>query len=399
MARLRPDRQWPPSRIPGDRARSSVAFKAFTERRTVHIPDIEAEPPDRYPSGRQGTRQARMRAILAAPLLREGVRIGVFFLGRSEVRPFTDKQTALLETFAAQAVIPIENARLFEEIQAKSRELEVLNQQLEDANRHKSAFVANMSHELRTPLNAIIGYSEMISEELEEAGQANLVPDLDRINVAGKHLLSLINNILDLSKIEAGRMDLFIEDFDVADLARNVASVVQPLVQQHGNRLVVETDRELGMMRADLTKVRQALFNLLSNAAKFTERGTITLTVAGPHPPTPSPNTGRGGAVAPVVGGVSPPPALGEGSGERAYTFTVTDTGIGMTAEQQARLFQSFSQADASITRRYGGTGLGLAISREFCRMMGGDVTVESTLGEGSKFTVTLPAVVPNTKR
>jgi signal transduction histidine kinase len=340
-----------------------------------------------------------LRSILAAPLLRESEVIGVIQVHTREERRYTPQEMRLLQTFADQAVIALENARLIEEIRAKSRELGELNKQLDEANRHKSAFVASMSHELRTPLNAIIGYSEMLQEEAEELGQERMTADLGKVNAAGKHLLSLINNILDLSKIEAGRMDLYLEDFAVADLIRDVVAVVQPLVEQKGNTLVVEADDDVGVMHADLTKVRQALFNLLSNAAKFTEQGTITLRIEGPHPPTPSPNIGRGGARGNPPGLGSPLQVLGEGLGVGAYTFTVADTGIGMTEEQQARLFQAFTQAEAETARRFGGTGLGLALSREFCRMMGGDIAVQSAPGLGSTFTIRLPARVEDTGR
>src|SRR5215211_3698321 len=233
---------------------------------------------------------------------------------------------------------------------------------LEIASQHKSQFLANMSHELRTPLNAIIGYSEMLQEEAEDLDQETLIPDLQKVNAAGKHLLGLINDILDLSKIEAGRMDLFVETFEVGGLIRDVGAIVRPLVEKNGNALVVRCPEDLGEMRADLTKVRQALFNLLSNASKFTDHGTITLAV--------------------------------ERESDDWLTFAVGDTGIGMTEEQLGRLFQAFSQAEASTRTKYGGTGLGLAISRQFCRLMGGDLTVTSVYGEGSTFTVRLPAVV-----
>jgi signal transduction histidine kinase len=328
---------------------------------------------------------------LGVPLLREGTVIGMLQASKDDGLPFAEKQVALVETFARQAVIAIENSRLFEEIQAKSRELETVNRQLEEANRHKSAFVASMSHELRTPLNAIIGYSEMLQEEAEDLGAESMVADLGKVNAAGKHLLSLINNVLDLSKIEAGRMDLYLEDFAVADLVRDVVAVVQPLVETNGNRLVVEADDDLGVMRADLTKVRQALFNLLSNAAKFTEGGVITLSV-NLTPPTPLPSQGRGEVQSTAVELGTPFPRREGGRGVR---FTVADTGIGMTPEQVSRLFQAFSQAEADTAVKYGGTGLGLALSREFCRMMGGDITVASSPGQGSTFTVYLPAGVP----
>ncbi len=236
------------------------------------------------------------------------------------------------------------------------------------ANHTKSAFLANMSHELRTPMNAIIGYSEMLLEEVEDVGQKEFAPDLQKIRAAGKHLLALINDVLDLSKIEAGKMTLFVEPFDVVTVIREVAATVQPLVEKHGNVLEVACADRCGTMRADLTKVRQTLFNLLSNASKFTEKGTIRLEVAR-HP----------------------------ADGGDRLTFRVVDSGIGMTPEQLAKLFQPFTQADASTTRAYGGTGLGLAISRRFCRMMGGDISVTSTPGRGSTFTVTLPAEVDAT--
>lgn len=235
----------------------------------------------------------------------------------------------------------------------------------EEANRSKSQFLANMSHELRTPLNAIIGYSEMLEEDADDMGYGEIVPDLEKIRTAGKHLLGLINDILDISKIEAGKMALFLETFDVSSLITEVQNTVRPLVEKNGNTLVVEQRSALGTMRADLTKVRQVLFNLLSNAAKFTDRGTIFLGVERRSAP----------------------------SGD-VITFTVSDTGIGMTLDQICHLFQPFTQADASTTRKYGGTGLGLAISRSFCRMMGGDITATSEPGKGSTFTFWIPAEV-----
>jgi len=240
------------------------------------------------------------------------------------------------------------------------------------ANAAKSQFLANMSHELRTPLNAIIGYSEMLQEEVKEVDQEQLSPDLEKIHGAGKHLLGLINDILDLSKVEAGKMALYLETFDVAAMVAEVASTVQPLVTKNGNHLEVFCPSEIGTMCADLTKVRQTLFNLLSNASKFTEKGTIKLEVAKVNSPQSTVSGGKASLI----------------------TFQVTDTGIGMTPEQMSRLFEAFSQADASTTRKYGGTGLGLAISRKFCRMMGGDLVVSSQPGKGSTFTATLPTEV-----
>jgi PAS domain S-box-containing protein len=231
----------------------------------------------------------------------------------------------------------------------------------EDANQAKSKFLANMSHELRTPLNAIIGYSEMLQEEAEEDGQDQYVPDLSKIYTAGRHLLSLINDILDLSKIEAGKTELFLEGFDLLNLLGDVASTVRPLVQQKNNTLEIISDGSAGTMVADITKVRQVLLNLLSNAAKFTKDGRIEVRVT---------------------------------SEADQVQMAVVDSGIGMTEGQMGGLFEAFSQADSSTSKEYGGTGLGLVISREFCRLMGGDVTVESTPGEGTTFTILLPRVV-----
>ena len=336
---------------------SSVGGMSMVERRTVHVSDLLAEPADRFAMARKLAVELGFRAIVSAPLLLEGEAIGNLTLRRLEPGPFTEAQIRQLQTFADQAVVAIQNARLFEEIEEKSRQLEV-------ASRHKSAFLANMSHELRTPLNAIIGYSEMLQEEAEDLNADAFLPDLVRINGAGKHLLGLINDILDLSKIEAGRMDLFIEPFEVGQLVRDVEAIVKPLVDNDGNTLVVSCPEDIGAMQADLTKVRQALFNLLSNAAKFTSAGTISLTI--------------------------------QREPDNWVTFAVSDTGIGMTEEQLGRLFEAFSQAEASTSGKYGGTGLGLAISRHFCRLMGGDLTAESAYGQGSTFTVRLPAAAQN---
>jgi len=266
--------------------------------------------------------------------------------------------------------------QMLEMEKAKNQELEharaaaeEAKQAADDANKAKSSFLANMSHELRTPLNAIIGYSEMVSEELEDLGAGELRPDIEKVVAAAKHQLGLVNDILDISKIEAGKMTLFLEDFDLTTLVHEVAATVQPLVAKNTNTLSVECSADLGTMRADQTKVRQALFNLLSNASKFTENGRITLEVRSQASQLLTDHC-------PLI------------------SFRVRDTGIGMTPEQLGRLFQAFSQADASTTRKFGGTGLGLTISRQFCRLMGGDLTVESVMGEGSTFTAIIPAVV-----
>jgi CheY-like chemotaxis protein/nitrogen-specific signal transduction histidine kinase len=234
----------------------------------------------------------------------------------------------------------------------------------ETANRTKSLFLANMSHELRTPLNAILGYSEMLQEEAIERHLAGeFGADLEKINGAGKHLLTLINDILDLSKIEAGKMDLFLESFDLTEMIDDVASTIRPMVEKNANTLQIQRAPDLGAMHADQIKVRQALFNLLSNAVKFTHEGSITLEAARQNM-----------------------------DGTEWIVFRVTDTGIGLSAEQIVKLFQDFTQADASTTRKFGGTGLGLVLTRRFCQMMGGDVTAHSVSGAGSVFTIKLPA-------
>jgi signal transduction histidine kinase/DNA-binding response OmpR family regulator len=290
------------------------------------------------------------------------------------------------DKFVAEQAARIRNPsreELVEEIQQKNRELERHSaalertvaerteelkhamQAAEDANRAKSGFLANMSHELRTPMNAIIGYSEMLMEDAEEEGNEEAAEDLNRIHSAGNHLLALINDVLDLSKVEAGKMEIFLETFEVGSLVEGVVSTIDALIKKNENRLLVEVDSSLASMHADITKVRQALFNLLSNAAKFTEGGEIGLTVR--------------------------PERV---DGEDWIQLAVSDTGIGIPPDKIEDVFAEFSQADDSTTRNYGGTGLGLPISRRFCRMMGGDISVTSTTGKGSTFTIHLPMIV-----
>ena len=246
------------------------------------------------------------------------------------------------------------------------RAIEEAREAAEQANQSKSDFLANMSHELRTPLNAIIGYAEILKEDAEDAGQDAMLPDLSKIEAAGKHLLRLINDILDLSKVEAGRMEVYIERVDVPNLVDEVKSLVAPLALNNGNTVDIRIGEKVRHLQTDLTKLKQSLLNLLSNACKFTKDGTITLSVE-----TESRTEGD------------------------VLRFRVVDSGIGLSPAQLAKLFQPFTQADSSTTRKYGGTGLGLAITKRFCRLLGGDVLVESEVGKGSTFTIELPMALP----
>ena len=270
------------------------------------------------------------------------------------MRPFTDKQIELVTTFADQAAIAIENVRLFDEIQEKNR-------QLQQASEHKSQFVSSMSHELRTPLNAIIGLTEMMVKNAARFGTEKAQEPLQRVNRAGTHLLGLINQVLDLSKIEAGKLELNPQTVQLTALVKEVIETAGQLAEQNKNRLVVDAQENLGALTVDPMRLRQILLNLLSNACKFTKAGEVKLA------------------------------ARKVGNGSNFVEFAVSDTGIGMSAEQQAKLFEEFSQADATTAQRFGGTGLGLALSRKLARMMGGDVTVTSEPGKGSVFTVRLP--------
>jgi signal transduction histidine kinase/DNA-binding response OmpR family regulator/HAMP domain-containing protein len=336
--------------------------RAASTRAPVQVIDLLDEREVGATQIRPITARLGYRSLLAVPLLREDRVMGGLSVYRREVGSFSAEVVNLLQTFATQSVLAIQNARLFREIEDKGLQLEV-------ANHHKSEFLANMSHELRTPLNAIIGYSEMLEEEAADLDQKTFIPDLQKINGAGKHLMSLISNILDLSKIEAGKMDLYLEDFEIIPMIKEVIATVKPLIEKNANTLQLHYADGLGQMRSDVTKLRQMLFNLLSNASKFTERGTITLRVD------------RESA-----------------NGSGWVSFSVSDTGIGMTPEQTSKLFQAFTQADTSTTRKYGGTGLGLAISQKFCHLMGGEITIESALGQGSTFKVKLPAIVAESK-
>ena len=273
-----------------------------------------------------------------------------------------------------------------QQLEERSRELEVAKDAAEAANRAKSTFLANMTHELRTPLNAILGYSELLQEEAQELGEEDFVMDLASINMAGKQLLSIISDILDISKIEAGKMTLFLETFQVSKLIEEVVTTVKPLAAKNGNSLSVNCDSNLGMMRGDATKVRQALLNLASNAAKFTARGKITISAWKEEEAVLS------------IGNSGDQLSIQSSLNQQSIVFQVTDTGIGMTEDQMLNLFGAFSQADDSTSRKYGGTGLGLIISKKFCQMMGGDITVESEFQSGSTFTIRLPIVVESEK-
>jgi signal transduction histidine kinase len=328
-----------------------VVGRTVIERKPIQVPDVLLDPDYTFLEGQQ---RAGFRTVLGIPLLREGNPIGVIVLMRRAVRPFTDKQVELVSTFADQAVIAIENVRLFDEIQDKSC-------QLAQASERKSQFLASMSHELRTPLNAIIGLTEMMVTNAARFGTENALEPLRRVNAAGKHLLDLINEVLDLSKIEAGKLELNVEAVDLARLIDEVIGTAGQLAEKNLNRLTVEAEENVGTVAADSMRLKQILLNLLSNACKFTKEGEVALRVRK------------------VAGG------------RDWVELAVADTGIGLTAEQQVKLFQEFTQADSLTARRYGGTGLGLAISRKLARMMGGDVTVTSEMGKGSVFTVRLP--------
>jgi signal transduction histidine kinase len=329
-----------------------VLGEAAMRREVVQIPDLTDARNDRM---RDVLARAGFRARMAIPMVREGRVIGGLVVRRREPGEFPAAVVELLQTFTAQSVLAIQNARLFQEIETKSREVEA-------ASQHKSQFLANMSHELRTPLNAIIGVTEMLIEDARELKRNDELEPLDRVQRAGRHLLALIDDILDLSKIEAGKMELHLETVTLTPLIEDVVRTIEPLAVKSDNRVTVLCAPDIGTIRADPMRVRQALLNLMSNANKFTEHGKVTIDAR-----------------------------RAVENGREWIRVAVTDTGIGMTPEQVGRLFQEFTQAETSTTRKYGGTGLGLTISRRFCRMMGGDITVESEPGRGSTFTIRLP--------
>jgi len=333
--------------------RNTAMGRATDNREPVQVPDLNDEPPSAV---KDIVLREGYRALLVVPLLRPDRVVGALVVRRRQPGEFAKRTIDLLQTFASQSVIAIQNARLFQEIEEKGRQLEI-------ASQHKSQFLANMSHELRTPLNAIIGLTEMMTEHSARFGTEKALEPLRRVLRAGRHLLMLINDILDLSKIEAGKLELNIESVPIAPMIEEVSGTSRPLAEQNGNRLVVECPADVGALQADPVRLRQTLLNLLSNACKFTKQGDVRLSVK-----------------------------RMKDDGKPWLEFSVADSGIGMTPEQMEKLFQEFTQADSTTSRQFGGTGLGLAITRRLCRMMGGDVTVTSELGKGSTFTIRLPA-------
>jgi signal transduction histidine kinase len=333
----------------------TIVSRAVLQRKPVQIYDVQHEPS--LPV-LDVILRAGFRGHLTIPLVGADGIVGALVVRRKQPGEFPQSTVDLLQTFAAESVLAIQNARLFHDVADKSRQLEL-------ASQHKSQFLANMSHELRTPLNAIIGVSEMLLEDARDLKRDDEIEPLERVLRSAYHLLALINDILDLSKIEAGRMELHLESFPLTPLIEDVGKTIEPMATKNGNRIIVDCPRGIGTIHADQTRFRQALLNLASNANKFTEKGTVTIAA---H--------------------------QGQESGGEWVTIAVADTGIGMTPEQIGKLFQEFSQASSATASKYGGTGLGLVISRHFCRMMGGDITVESEPGHGSTFTIRLPRIV-----
>ena len=330
--------------------RSSASGRALLEGRAIHIADVKADPEYTF----EGLKFDAYRTILSVPMLREGIPLGVLTLIRSEARPFTDKQIDLVSTFADQAAIAIENVRLFDEIQDKSRQLEI-------ASQHKSQFLANMSHELRTPLNAILGYTELMADGIYGELPEKTMGVLKRLESNGRHLLGLINDVLDLSKIEAGQLVLELSDYSLEDIAQTVRSTLEPLAADKKLAFKIEVAPKLPPGHGDGRRLTQVVINLVGNAIKFTDTGEVVIKAT---------------------------------AADGSFHLSVCDTGPGISAADQAKLFQEFQQADNAVTRKKGGTGLGLAISKRIIEMHGGKIWVESKLGHGSTFAFTLPVKV-----
>ena len=335
--------------------RGSLAGRTILERRPVHIPDVRADAEYEF---HDFTRITGARTMLGLPLLRDGSPIGLLSLYRTHVAPFTKRQIELLETFADQAVIAIENARLFEEVQERTRELARTVEELETASQHKSQFVANMSHELRTPLAAILGYAELIQEGFYEPQGPKSLDALGRIRSNGKHLLGLINTVLDIAKIELGQFKLNLAEYALENVVETVRAATEALAENKKLGLKADVARSLPIGLGDEQRLTQVLLNLVGNAIKFTDVGEVRITA---------------------------------GSENDQFAITVADTGPGIPSEEQTRIFEQFHQVDSSNTKAKGGTGLGLAITKQIVVMHGGRIWAESTLGRGATFQLRLP--------
>jgi signal transduction histidine kinase len=336
--------------------RGTIAGRTALEGNVVHVTDVLNDP--EFTLG-DAARKLGTRSVLGVPLLRERIPIGVIVLMRRTVRRFTDRQIELVTTFADQAVIAIENVRLFDEIQDKSR-------QLAEASQHKSQFLANMSHELRTPLNAILGYAELILDNVYGDTPEKMREVLDRIQRNGRHLLGLINDVLDLSKIEAGQLNLSLADYSLKEVVQSVYSAVEALAKEKHIALKVDVPPHLPAARGDERKLTQVLLNLVGNAIKFTDMGEV---------------------------------AIKASAANGSFTVAVRDTGPGIAEAEQAKIFEEFQQADSSITKKKGGTGLGLAIAKRIIELHGGRLWVESSPGHGSTFSFTVPTKVEQQAR
>ena len=341
---------------PVELSRHSGSGRALLEGKVIQIEDVEVDP--EYTWG-QALKFGKFRTLLGVPMLRDGMPAGVLTLMRKQVRPFTQKEIELVATFADQAAIAIENVRLFDEIQEKSR-------QLEEASKHKSQFLANMSHELRTPLNAILGYTELIADGVYGETPEKVQTTIQRIITNGKHLLGLINDVLDLSKIEAGQLTLSLADYSMKDVVHAVYGAVEPLAAGKKLDFKVEIAPDLPTGHGDERRLTQVLLNLVGNAIKFTDEGGVTIKA---------------------------------GLKDGMFSVAVVDTGPGISEADKPKLFQEFQQADSSTTKKKGGTGLGLAISKRIIEMHGGTVALQSRVGEGSTFSFNVPVHAAQAKK